>query len=88
MSKVGTISTISYPGKLVNFSEIQVFSYSSYIYFRYDRSYIYLLYSRVPNKRPWLRIYFGKKFTPGRTYLGPVVYLISRHLAAWAFIKQ
>ena len=44
-------------------------------------------YSRVPNKRPWTRIYFGKKFTPGRTYLEPVVYLISGHLAAWAFIR-
>ena len=39
------------------------------------------------NKLPWSRIYFGKKFTPGRTYLKPVVYLISGLLAAWAFIK-
>ena len=44
-------------------------------------------YSRVPNNRPWTLIYFGKKFPPGRAYLGPDVYLILGYQAARTFIR-
>ena len=44
-------------------------------------------YSRVPNNRQWPLIYIEEKSPPGRAYLGPDVYLILEHLAAWTFIR-